>query len=105
MEVYLTTPRLPARKPLPSLLAAALSAAVIATLLSANLIGPEPRLASHFIPSAKSVASAQAVATGPSPQASQSQAASKPDQRKALVLFPPWLGGHSLGILKGFGPH
>ena len=98
MEVYLPT-RLPTRKPLLSLLAAALAAAVVATLLSANLIGPEPGLASRFIPQAKPVASAHAVATVPAAQASQSSAVS--NQRKVLVLFIlHGLTGHPLGILK-----
>lgn len=101
MEVYLPTPRLPTRRSRLSLLAAALSAAAIATLLSASLTGPEPGLSSQFIPPAKPLASARAAASAPPAPANQSQAVSNPDQRKGLVLFILYgLAGHPLGILK-----
>jgi hypothetical protein len=102
MEIYAPiTGRLPTRKPPLSLLLAALTAAMAATLLSPNLIAPEPRSTSVPIAAAKPIVSA--VASGTSTRhanPNQTKSVQKPDQRRALILYIlHGLSGHPLGIL------
>jgi hypothetical protein len=102
MEVYWPTRRLLAESYRWPLLLAALTTAIAATLLSPNLIAPEPHSMSAAIVPAKPIA--LAVVSGASTRhanPNQTKSMQKPDQRKALFLYLlHGLAGHPLGLLK-----
>jgi hypothetical protein len=103
MEIHLPTQRLPSGKLPLSLLLAALSAAVAATLLSPHLIAPEPRSMSMPIAPAKRVAPTRAVSGSRAPRAdpNHTKSVQKPDERKAVLLYLlHGFADHPLGIFK-----
>lgn len=102
MGTYSPTRRLPTGKLPLSLLLAALSAALIATLLSLNLIAPEPRSTDAGAEVSNRVTTLARPASGASTaRANPNRTTPEPDQHKALILYIlHGLAGHPLGIFK-----